>query len=209
MEKGDSMGWTSYHVTPKSGNRVDRKAECRKLVEGSGQAYRILADSMKGSTYYAAVKCFARCSGKDEDGNYLYEQLPEDQHHVFAAIILTHTDSRDWYNFSYKYMDESCGPCWYECPKKVLDLLTPTDSEWANEWRRKCRKKLENSKNSISKAPLGTKVSCIIRGSEMIFEKTRHSAYKNPIWLCRERNTKISARELDRLGYTVVEEVTA
>jgi hypothetical protein len=39
-------------------------------------------------------------------------------------------------------MDETMGPCDHDCPAAILDLLTPTDSEWANAWRQKCRARL-------------------------------------------------------------------
>jgi hypothetical protein len=34
------------------------------------------------------------------------------------------------------------GPCDHDCPAAILDLLTPTDSDWANAWRQKCRARL-------------------------------------------------------------------
>jgi hypothetical protein len=39
-------------------------------------------------------------------------------------------------------MDES-GPCETDCPAAILDLLTETDSEWAKQWRERCRKRLQ------------------------------------------------------------------
>lgn len=31
------------------------------------------------------------------------------------------------------------GPCESECPESILDLLTPTDNQYAIEWRGSCR----------------------------------------------------------------------
>jgi len=44
------------------------------------------------------------------------------------------------------------GPCEAECPKQVINLLTPTESAIANEWRERCQKFLL-FKNEIAKKP--------------------------------------------------------
>ncbi len=36
---------------------------------------------------------------------------------------------KDYFNFSYNDMDESAGPSYYDCPKGILDMLTPTEYE--------------------------------------------------------------------------------
>lgn len=48
----------------------------------------------------------------------------------------------DYYNFGYKDIPESAGPAASYCPARILALLTPTDNDWANEWRAMCRKNL-------------------------------------------------------------------
>ena len=55
--------------------------------------------------------------------------------------MLTKRDkrARDGMDFGYKDMSESMGPCEDHCPERILDLLTPADSEYANEWRERCR----------------------------------------------------------------------
>jgi hypothetical protein len=50
-------------------------------------------------------------------------------------------------------MDETCGPYEKKCPLSILNLLTPTDNEWANEWRKQCRaynKQQQNQKIKTS-----------------------------------------------------------
>ena len=37
-----------------------------------------------------------------------------------------------------KWIDEDMGPYYYECPRRVLDCLTPTDSDHARSWRASC-----------------------------------------------------------------------
>ena len=161
------MGWTSYRAThykwvgkgTKRSYVVDRKAECDAyFMEGLNRGYYdVLKSSMVGSVYYAAVKPLQRYS-KDDDGNEIIVDIPTNEQQVFGVVFLTSTDSKDYFNFSYKEMDETVGPCYYDCPKGILDLLTPTDSEWANNWRAKCRERLEEKKNpnSLSKLPEGT-----------------------------------------------------
>ena len=167
------MGWTSYRATHykwvgkgiKRSYVVDRKAECDAyFMEGLNRGYYdVLKSSMVGSVYYAAVKPLQRYS-KDADGNEIIVDIPTNEQQVFGAVFLTSTDSKDHFNFSYKDMDESYGPCYYDCPKGILDLLTPTDNEYANKWRTKCREQLEKKKNpnSLSKLPEGTVIKVVL-----------------------------------------------
>ncbi|WP_339454568.1 DUF6927 domain-containing protein, partial [Pseudomonas sp. EA_5y_Pfl2_R50] len=46
-------------------------------------------------------------------------------------------------------LDESMGPCEDNCPAHILDLLTPTDKEYAIDWRRRCRANLERRTRKI------------------------------------------------------------
>ena len=80
---------------------------------------------VKMRTYYAAV-----------------EQIrPEKPREVFAVVCLVRYNPRDaeGYIFGYKDMTEHMGPCEAECPAAILDLLTPTDAEYAITWRERCR----------------------------------------------------------------------
>lgn len=45
-----------------------------------------------------------------------------------------------------KLMDETMHPYYYNCPKSILDLLTKTDNEHSNEWRKRCYEQLEKAK---------------------------------------------------------------
>lgn len=80
---------------------------------------------VKMRTYYAAV-----------------EQVRPDTHRkVLAVVCLVRYNPRDaeGYIFGYKDMTEHMGPCEAECPVAILDLLTPTDAEYAVTWRERCR----------------------------------------------------------------------
>ena len=60
---------------------------------------------------------------------------------VFAVVCPVRYNPREaeGYIFGYKDMTEHMGPCEAECPAAVLDLLTPTDAEYAMAWRERCR----------------------------------------------------------------------
>lgn len=124
------MGWTSYHATYYKNGIVDRKAEMDNYFKKEDSAngkyrYKTLKSAMVGSTYYAAIEKINNETKERE---------------VFALICLTSVDMSDYFNFSYKDMDETMGPNERKCPIGILNLLTPTDSQWANEWRNDCRK---------------------------------------------------------------------
>lgn len=110
------MGWTFERkepgVTLKEWFKHFAEVECRMEV---------LDVEVLGSVIYAAV----RDAGSEQ---------------VVGSVILTEAASNPRYNFGYKLMDESMGPMYYECPERIIKLLTPTDSEWANKWRWHCLK---------------------------------------------------------------------
>lgn len=168
------MGWTGYHATHykwigKGINRrytVDRKAECDAYwEEGLNRGhFEVVKSTIKGSVYYAAVKPLKKCIGKNEKGEYQYTDIPLSEQKIFGVVFLTSTDSKDYYNFSYKDMDETVGPCYYDCPKSILDILSPTDSEYAIKWREKCYEQIEKNKNpdALNNLPEDTIIEVIM-----------------------------------------------
>lgn len=124
------MGWTSYHVS----GRIDKKKEAEKQL-----SCKVVKSAVKGNTWYGAC------------------ELGDGQ--IIGAVILMHTNSKDYYNFSYKIVEESMGPCESECPESILKLLTPTENEWANQWRDRCRE-YNARKAELHKLPIGTKIVC-------------------------------------------------
>ena len=59
---------------------------------------------------------------------------------VFAVVILVRHCPKDSHrhNFWWKGMDEGAGPYATRCPRRILNLLTPTDNENALAWREAC-----------------------------------------------------------------------
>lgn len=169
------MGWTSYNANFYKKGKVDRKAEIDNLWNNdSSKKFKVLKSAMVGSTYYGAIQV-------------------EDR--VFATIFLTSVDMSSYYNFSYKDMEETCGPFYYDCPISILKLLTDTDNELANQWRQKCWEKHEAKKterknpNSLKNLLLGTKISFFAKhettacskGDEVVLVKV-FGARRKPIW---------------------------
>lgn len=199
------MGWTSYHAEHYKNGKIDRKAECDAyFLDGLNRGYYdVLKSAMVGSTYYAAVKPLKKSGGKDENGNYIYVDIPEEEQYVFAAVFLTSTNMKDYFNFSYKNMCETSGPYRRECPKGILDLLTQTDSEYANEWRKACYENLtkKNNPNALNKLPLGSVIQFTLpydttlnkAGALITLEKTNDWS-KKAYWTQQGRYIKWSSK---------------
>ena len=134
------MGWTGYTAHYYKNGKVDRKAECDAyFMEGLNEGhFEIVKSSMVGSTYYAAVRNLKKCVGTNEDGWGIYEDLPESEQEVRGFVFLTQVKDGELY---YKDMTESMLPYYFDCPKSIIKVLSPTDNENANIWRNKCLEK--------------------------------------------------------------------
>jgi hypothetical protein len=121
------MGWTSFPMhTPVKEWFLDSWNQ-------TGKHEVLDVAIVKRNTLYAAIK---------------YKETNE----VFAVVYLLRWSPKSDYNFSYKDMDETVGPYECECPLRILNLLTPTTSEYALQWRERVRmyhKKKDELKNSI------------------------------------------------------------
>lgn len=209
------MGWTSYHATyyAKNGN-IDRKAECDAyFMEGLNRGhYRVEKSTLVGSVYYAAVRILKRVAKDDSgqyirlaDNQYLYEDIPVEEQKVFGTVFLTSVNNNDYYNFSYKDMDESMGPCYYDCPESILKLLSPTDSEYALNWRASCREQT-SAKKRLNAAPIGTAIHFFLSGKEVQLVKRAPSyQFKKPWWYNPANNTYMRQSQIP-LNFTVQNE---
>ena len=182
------MGWTSYRATEYKKGKIDRVAEVKKYFADKKDVLKI---SAVGSTVYLAVK--------NNDTS------------VSAMVFLTSISEKEYFNFAYKEMDESCGPYKYDCPASILKLLTPTDSEYANEWRKECWNNIEKKKmkkknpNSLSNLSIGSKIKINdFKGNSVVLEKVDYPRYKNPIWIDYSKYVKYKPKDIERLGYEVI-----
>ncbi len=123
------MGWTFTHK--EKGTDLTKwfvEHGVLRWSETCDYEYKVLAGkTVNLSTYYGAVEKVHKETGERA---------------VFAVVILIRhvRTKRGWgENFGYKDMSEEDGPCEAECPKSILELLTPTESEYANDWRQRCR----------------------------------------------------------------------
>lgn len=91
------MGWDYTHAThyTRTG-AIDKKAEIDELYawQNDTKKYEVVRSCMVGATYCAAVKATVLSTGEAE---------------TFAAVALTHTNNRDYFNFGVKTMEESMG----------------------------------------------------------------------------------------------------
>ena len=172
------MGWTSYRVEPTYKNGkvfIDRKAECDGHFDKN--RCKILKSVMVGSTYYAAVAV---------------------DNEVIAAVTLTRVDNKEYCNFSYKGMDETMGPCEDNCPKGILDLLTPTDDEYANDQRKRCYENLKKKRdpNALGNLPIGSVIKYKgYDGKERTLIKCDAAyQFKRPWWKVVKENKYVPAK---------------
>ena len=107
------MGWLCWNIGyVGSRKRIDEIF--RNEVVGEG--YEVLKSCCRGYTWWVAAI-------KDKKTGQ-----------VIAATVKYHWNPKS-HDFAYKWMDESYGPYYYNYPKSYFKLLTPTDCEFAREWR--------------------------------------------------------------------------
>lgn len=142
------MGWTGIHADLSKSNRQIISEEFGEW-ENEKIKVEILDSAQLGNVVYTAHKTTNKETGKGT---------------TWAGIFLVERNSRNYFNFSYKDMDETYGPYECSCPKRILDKLSPTENECANIWRKACRNKIAENKRikknikQLKNLPLGTKV---------------------------------------------------
>lgn len=187
------MGWTSYPATFHKGNGiVDRKAECDYVINTESR-YAVVKSAMVGSVYYAAVKTV-------------------DSDEVWAAVFLTSVDGNE---FFYKDMEETVLPYEHKCPMSILNLLTPTDNQCANTWRKNCIeyhkkvnspkafKNLKEGQKVLWSAPNG-KLRGFHKGNKVVMTKTKVNGCKRCVWLLDNMHQYILPKYIDQDDYELI-----
>jgi len=65
------------------------------------------------------------------------------------ALVSGYRRDPGWWNLTYRTDDETVGPGFSEfATTAILDALTPTDSEWANQWRDAAREAIQKAKDA-------------------------------------------------------------
>lgn len=167
------MGWTfttAKHYKPNG--TVDRKAEVDEMYTCYNAErqirHRVLKSTMVGAVYYGAI-----------------ELTKPDKRVVLGVVVLTSSDSLHGCNFGYKDMDETEGPVESKCPNSILNLLTPTTSEFALDWRARCRayNEAKKSPTALSKLPIGSKITFRRGDTETLLVKHPPAyQFKAPFW---------------------------
>ena len=169
------MGWTFYHATNYKNGKVDRKAECDKLFNNA--SCKLLKSTMRGTTYYCAL------------------ETPTGEVTAYVVLTAGHDLQDPYCNFGYKYISETCGPYKYDCPKNILNLLTPTTNTYANEWRQKCREN-KKTKSWLTELPIGGKIEWtdFHRNTHILTKHAPAGQFKKWFWFNAASNTYVSKK---------------
>ena len=156
------MGWL-YSDRWQSQKEVEEH-----LTVQIGQAgYKVLDKSSSWGEFYALC------------------EHPNGQRDIFVALIKGTKPSRyKCGEFGYKDMSESMGPCYYNCPERILAKSTD-QSEYAVAWREKCRK-LRKEKS------LQTKVLKALKEGDKLL-----TSFGELIFMYHYKSTQFVAKRVD------------
>ena len=180
------MGWWGHYIgfAPKGKERIKYVIKEEGYdAENERYIWKPIATALVGSTVYLAVERTEKATGEKV---------------VYADVCLTRMNNG---YLMVKAMSDTMCPGYYDCPKRILDLLTPTDSEWANEWRNKCaEKRKQKASDPLAKLPIGAKIRRKDTGA--ILEAYQHGRRKVFVdWNTRIYNTPAQLR---RIGYEIM-----
>lgn len=106
---------------------------------------------------------------------------------AFVALVNFASPTKwDPTNFAYKDMDETNGPYCFNCPEKILNLLSHTDNSFALKWREACRQQIAKKKKLVPGAlvkfarPIHFTNGDELQIFELTKDKKRSVCFKNP-----------------------------
>jgi len=179
------MGWLSMtsagmggHATPKA--YLDAQFTYSRTDDGGGtRGMRVIDSAFVGNrVWYAAAEIL-----QNDEALYVI---------ALVCMVRWNPTAKDGYIFAYKDQEESMGPCDAGCPARILRLLSPTDKEYALDWRRRClvrlrlhARKIEDgmrirfpSAMTFSDGHSGTEFVVVKQGEKIRFRADgRHSRY--------------------------------
>lgn len=154
------MGWTFKYI----GYTTSSKKALMREEIAHWTGIKVLKDAVVNGVYYAACES---------------EKTPNQ---VWALVCLMRKTKDE---FGYKDMEETCGPFEARCPMSIINLLTPTDSKYANDWRDACKAYNNIRKNGATVAqrlkelPIGA----IIKVDGKVWEKRApNRQFKTPFF---------------------------
>lgn len=126
------MGWTYTH----RGNTPIKEFLAETINCENEHGKWLVRDIavVKMRTAYMAVKIIRRSKATGQLGMASRKVVA----FVFLLDYRPYRPRQPDYDTGYKDMDESMGPCESECPERILHLLSPTDHEYALNWRQRC-----------------------------------------------------------------------
>ena len=81
--------------------------------------------------------------------NAAYVALEHDKTHEVTAFVVLWKYNKKTGELSTKVMNETEGPVKRDATMKLLKMLTPTDNNYANEWRFDCWKNFKSMPNNF------------------------------------------------------------
>lgn len=102
------------------------------IVQHIKQTYKLVDYSVRGNVIYGLCPLLKNIV--DDFGD-----IQTISTGYYITVFMLGTDNKIW---GYKDIDESCGPLYYDCPKRILLKSTVEDTRG---WRKKCLEK-SNSK---------------------------------------------------------------
>lgn len=128
------MGWWFQHKDEKQSLKDFFSKEFGTGIERNGNICQILDIALVNFTeVYMA---------------YERHDLKTNEKTVHAIICLVKFVKNDEMNFGYKDMDESMHPFYYNCPERILKILSPTTNESELSWRKECYKVINNRRKA-------------------------------------------------------------
>lgn len=125
------MGWESFYCNkPRTAKELKSLVEERFNAAGFRSETHILKQKLVGKTWYAKVE------SADPDGN------------KYVWFCVGATDWKDGELFI-KFMDNSCGPAFYDCP---LDWFkgVPVYNDYDADWRESCEERQTKKTNTAA-----------------------------------------------------------
>lgn len=114
------MGWTFVH----------RSTRASIIAEVLSSSFHETVDHVIHGNVIYAIK---RVQDRDD--------IPAERRgQQYIAVILISGRGDPGYQYGYKLLDETMGPCYYDCPLRFLDSVPCPDSTYAVEWRAAVRK---------------------------------------------------------------------
>lgn len=159
------MVWRSFYTDRYARGNIDRKSTIEQDI--LPPELEVVKSAMLGAIYYAGVRM---------RGTYI----------VFGIVIRTRVSNNSDDNFSYMLYYETDLPEYFDCPKSVLDVLSPTADQRALRWRNLCNIKLKQKEQhqvNYDRLSVGTILKVRVKGEMVNIEKMMpDSAHKANWW---------------------------